>query len=215
LGQDVSYLDYQLRQRERITLARVWIAQDRYDEALALLEPIARVIEQQELRSNRREIELHLLRALAFQAQGNIARALAALEQAVSLAEPGGYVRIFVDEGPLLARLIYEAVARGISPQYTGRLLAAFPALESAPTSHQLFEEMVEPLSERELEVLRLVAEGLSNREIAQQLFISLRTVKWHTSNIYGKLGVKNRTQAVAKAGALGILPDNVSSTTA
>jgi LuxR family maltose regulon positive regulatory protein len=215
LGQDASYLDYQLRQRERITLARVWIAQDRHGEALALLEPIAQVIEQQELRSNRRVIELHILRALAFQAKGNIARALAALEQAVSLAEPGGYVRIFADEGLPLARLIYEAVARGISPEYTGRLLAAFPALESAPTSHQLSEEMVEPLSERELEVLRLVAEGLSNREIAQQLFISLRTVKWHTSNIYGKLGVKNRTQAIAKARVLGILPDSAPSTTA
>jgi LuxR family maltose regulon positive regulatory protein len=84
-------------------------------------------------------------------------------------------------------------------------LLAAFPALE--PAAQELQAEMVEPLTERELEVLQLVAEGLSNKEIAQRLSISLRTVKWHTSNIYGKLGVKNRTQAVAKARSLAVLP--------
>ncbi len=97
------------------------------------------------------------------------------------------------------------AAERGIAPKYAGRLLAAFPDLEPAVREPQA--EMVEPLSERELDVLRLIAEGMSNQEIAQQLFVSPRTVKWHAGNIYGKLGVKNRTQAVAKARSLGVLP--------
>ena len=131
----------------------------------------------------------------------HIAQAMIALEHALTLAEPGGYVRIFLDEGEPMARLLYRAVERGIAPEYAGQLLAAFPALEAKPHT-----EMVEPLSERELDVLRLIAEGLSNQEIARRLHLSLSTVKWHTGNIYGKLGVKNRTQAVAKARSLGIL---------
>lgn len=106
-----------------------------------------------------------------------------------------------------MARLLYQAAARGIAPQYTGKLLAAFPAAEAVEGFQVSAMELVEPLTERELEVLRLIAEGLSNQEIAQQLFLSLSTVKWHTHNIYGKLGVHNRTQAVAKARALGMLP--------
>jgi LuxR family maltose regulon positive regulatory protein len=129
-------------------------------------------------------------------------------------------VRIFVGCGPQLADLLREAVARGIEAAYAGRLLAAFEAEAPGPEDvgaggHPGTSErgphtpgtLVEPLSDRELEVLRLVAEGLSNREIAQALYISLRTVKWHTGNIYGKLGVKSRTQAVARARTLGVLP--------
>lgn len=110
-----------------------------------------------------------------------------------------------------MARLLYDTAARGIVPEYAGRLLAAFPAAE--PPRDGLLRvadtgvEMVEPLSGRELEVLGLVAEGLSNHEIAQTLVISPKTVKRHTSSIYGKLGVHSRTQAVAKARSLGILP--------
>jgi LuxR family maltose regulon positive regulatory protein len=125
------------------------------------------------------------------------------LGRALALAEPEGYVRIFVDEGRAVAGLLYEAASRGIKPEYTGRLLAAFPtAVPPAPKQAGL----VEPLSERELEVLRLIAEGLSNEEAAQRLVLSLPTIKWHASNIYGKLGVKSRTEAVARAKALGIL---------
>jgi LuxR family maltose regulon positive regulatory protein len=133
--------------------------------------------------------------------------ALTALGHALSLAEPGGFVRVFVDEGQPMARLLYATAARGIAPQYTGKLLAAFPDAEPAARPRQPKVQMIEPLSERELEVLQLIAEGLSNKEIAQQLVLSLPTVKWHTSNIYGKLAVRNRTQAVAKARTLGILP--------
>jgi LuxR family maltose regulon positive regulatory protein len=130
---------------------------------------------------------------------------MASLEHALSLAEPEGYVCIFVREGEAVARLLYLAAERGISPEYAGRLLAAFPKWEPAVQEAQA--ELVEPLSERELDVLRLIAEGLTNQEIADRLVLSLRTVKWHAGNIYGKLGVKNRTQAVARARSLGILP--------
>jgi len=156
-------------------------------------------------------IELLALRALALDAQGKTHRALDDVRRALALAEPEGYLRIFVDEGPPMARLLYEAAARGIMPEYAGRLLAAFSAAE--PPRDGLLRGadtgagMVEPLSGRELEVLGLVAEGLSNREIAQTLVISPKTVKRHTSSIYGKLGVHSRTQAVAKARVLGILP--------
>jgi LuxR family maltose regulon positive regulatory protein len=116
-------------------------------------------------------------------------------------------VRIFLDEGRPLAQLLYEAASRGTAPEYAGRLVAAFPLSEAKLPSPDLPSEMVEPLTERELEVLQFIAKGLSNREVAQRLVISMPTVKWHSSNIYGKLSVKNRTQAVAKARALGILP--------
>jgi LuxR family maltose regulon positive regulatory protein len=159
-------------------------------------------------------IELLILQALALDAQGETHRALDGLQRALALAEPEGYLRIFVDEGPAMARLLYQAVERGIAPQYAGRLLAAFEGsrLTSAPLSGLKpatlgpETQLVEPLSERELEVLGLIAEGLSNREIAHRLFISPKTVKRHTSSIYGKLGVHSRTQAVAKARTLGIL---------
>ncbi|NIQ75433.1 MAG: hypothetical protein GWN67_12460 [Phycisphaerae bacterium] len=133
------------------------------------------------------------------------------LEQALTLAEPGGFTRIFVDEGPPMARLLYEAVARGIAPDYARRLLTAFPVTEpqqTDPLKTQAPEsDLIEPLSERELEVLQLIAEGLTNPEIAARLFLTLNTVKVHTRNIYGKLDAHNRTQAVARARALGILP--------
>jgi LuxR family maltose regulon positive regulatory protein len=192
----------QRRTAEYITLTRVLLAQGRPDEALAVLKPLLVMAERWGL--NERVIRFQILRALAFRAQDDMAQGMAALERALSLAEPGGYVRIFLDEGEPMARLLYRAVERGTAPEYAGRLLAAFPALESL--GRELQAEMVEPLSERELDVLCLIAEGLSNQEIAQSLSISTRTVKWHTSNIYGKLGVKNRTQAVAKARSLGVL---------
>jgi LuxR family maltose regulon positive regulatory protein len=153
-------------------------------------------------------IETLALESLAFQALGDIDQALYCLGHALSLAEPEGFVRVFADKGEPMARLLYQAAERRIAPEYAGRLLAAFPAVEPAPTAlSRPSPEMIEPLSEREREVLLLIAEGLSNREIAQRLFLSLSTVKVHTYNIYGKLGVHSRTQAVAKARALGILP--------
>jgi LuxR family maltose regulon positive regulatory protein len=126
------------------------------------------------------------------------------------LTEPGGYVCIFVDAGPPIARLLYKALSRGIAPDYVCRWLAAFPVAESEQTAlaerQAPNSELIERLSERELEVLELIAEGLTNPEIASRLFLSPNTIKVHTRNIYGKLGVNNRTQAVAQARALGIL---------
>jgi LuxR family maltose regulon positive regulatory protein len=133
------------------------------------------------------------------------------LERALSLAQPEGYVRIFVDEGEPMARLLTIALSRGIAPDYVRRLLAAFPTTEperAAPQKPQaLASDLIEPLSERELEVLQLIAEGLTNREIASRLFLALNTVKAHTRNIYGKLDVHSRTQAIARTQALGLLP--------
>jgi LuxR family maltose regulon positive regulatory protein len=206
-------LNYHLRKYEYLVLARLLMAQDRPDEALVLLEPLLPRMEQQGRIGL--VIEIQMLRALAFQAQGDGAQAMTALERGLALAEPGGYVRIFIDEGPPMAQLLYEAAARGMAPEYTGRLLAAFEIetkddglkTKAADSSSVLRPaSLIEPLSERELEVLQLIAEGLSNHEIAQRLFISPSTVKVHTRNIYGKLSVNSRTQAVAKASVLGIL---------
>jgi LuxR family maltose regulon positive regulatory protein len=109
-----------------------------------------------------------------------------------------------------MARLLYEALSRGISPDYVRRLLAAFAVIEPEQTTpsevRAATSELIEPLSDRELEILELIAEGLTNPEIASRLFIALNTVKGHARNIYGKLGVHNRTQAVAKGQSLGLL---------
>jgi len=133
------------------------------------------------------------------------------LEKALTIGEPEGYVRIFADEGPPMARLLYEALSREIAPDYVRRLLAAFPVTEPEQTDVSKIltsnSELIEPLSDRELEVLRLFAEGLTNREIASRLFLALNTVKAHAGNIYGKLNVHSRTQAIARAQALGLLP--------
>jgi LuxR family maltose regulon positive regulatory protein len=154
-------------------------------------------------------IEILVLQALAFQVLGDADQALSAIKGALSLAEPGDYVRTFVDEGQPMARLLRRALTQGIAPGYVSRLLAAFG--ESAPTASPggqalVDQPLVDPLTERELEVLRLIAAGLSNREIAQELVVAVSTVKTHINHIYGKLDVKSRTQAVAQARALDLL---------
>jgi LuxR family maltose regulon positive regulatory protein len=209
---DLSYL----REFEHVTLARVLIAEYRSDradrsilEAMGLLERLLKAAEKGERMGS--VIEILMLQALAHQAQDNIPLALAPLERALALAEPEGYVRLFVDEGQPVARLLYKALSRGIAPDYVRQLLAAFPSAEPEQTDALKTQapksDLIEPLSERELEVLGLIAEGLTNQEIASRLFLSLHTIKVHARNIYGKLGVRNRTQAVTRARALGILP--------
>jgi LuxR family maltose regulon positive regulatory protein len=117
----------------------------------------------------------------------------------------------FVDEGPPMARLVHEYATQPAAPHYARRILASFPDVSaegSAPSTRRTPESrLVEPLSERELEVLELIAQGLTNQAIASLLFLSLNTVKAHTRNIYGKLGVHSRTQATARARGLGLLP--------
>ena len=207
-----------LRKYEYQVAARLRIAEGRPAEALALLEAALPVAEK----ANRLGLVMvcELLSAVAAQALGRKERARQSLARALALAEPEGYIRAFVDEGKPVARLLYEAATQGVRPEYVGRLLAAFPTsdqpsavgnqLSVARTHHSSLSthhSLVEPLSERELDVLRLIALGLANEEIAQRLVLSLPTIKWHTSNIYGKLSVKNRTEAVARARGLGLLP--------
>jgi LuxR family maltose regulon positive regulatory protein len=191
-----------------ILLARIWIAQEQPVEAVNLLTQLCSAAAAGGRIS--RQIEIQCLLALAYQANGNSTRAVASLEQALTLAEPEGFIRTFVDEGPPMARLLYEALSRGIAPDYVRHLLAAFPvSVTESTTSLNLGSptaDLIEPLSEREQEVLQLIAEGLTNREIAARLYVTLNTVKAHTRNIFGKLGVKNRTQAVHKAKSLGVL---------
>jgi len=207
-----------LREFEHITLARVLIAQyksslenDYIQGAKKLLERLLKAAEIGKRMGS--VIEILMLQALALDAQGEVSHALVPLEQALTLAEPEGYFRIFVDEGPPLAHLLYEALSRGIAPAYIQRLLAAFPVTEQdEPTlaKQQVNQSgLIEPLSEREIEILQLIAEGQSNQEIGSRLYLSLNTVKAHTRNIYGKLGVNSRTQAAARARALGILSGN------
>jgi LuxR family maltose regulon positive regulatory protein len=192
-----------------VVLARILIAQGHLDESVGMLEHLLKAAESGG--RNSKVIEIRILQALAFQAKGETDRALFTLEKALTLAEPEGFIRIFVDEGPPMARLLYEALAREIAPDYIRRLLAAFSDAEteqSDATESQVLEaNLVEPLSDREIEVLHLIAEGLTNQEIAARLYLSLNTVKVHTRNIYGKLDAHNRTQAVTRARVLGILP--------
>ena len=171
-------------------------------EAFALLEPLFETSEQ-EGRSGV-TIEALALQALLQLRQGDGASAMISLEHALRLAEPEGYVRLFVDLGLPMARLLQEAHSRGVMSDYVEKLLAAF---DSSLTTHiSLEDSLPEPLTKREQEVLELVAAGLTNREIADELIISPETVKKHTSSIYGKLGASNRTEAAARARELDLL---------
>jgi LuxR family maltose regulon positive regulatory protein len=193
-----------------ISQARVHLAQGDSSAALAALGPWRRQVEANNWQDE--QLKVMVLQVVAHDAHGEKDVAAQLLCEALALAEPGGFIRTFVDEGPPMARLIHRAAARGIMPNYTRKLLAAFEAeeqksegisyLSPAPPAQPL----IEPLSEREIQVLELVAEGLTNQEIANRLYLALNTVKVHTRNINGKLGVHNRTQAVARARVLGIL---------
>jgi LuxR family maltose regulon positive regulatory protein len=200
IGADIGYR----REGEYATLARVWIAQGKVDQALELLAWLLDVTEAANLM--RSVIEILVIRALALQSQGNTTEAVIALERALVLAEPEGYIRAFVDEGAPLAHLLRQAAARGISPEYVSKLLAAFA--EATDAALAMPQPLVEPLTERELEVLALIAAGMTNQEVAQELTITVGTVKRHLHNIYGKLNVSNRTQAIARARALKLLPE-------
>ncbi len=186
--------------------ARVHLARGEAAAALAVLEAGRQKPEASE------PLKVMLLQAIAFHANGEEENALHALREALAQAEPGGFVRLFVDEGPPMAHLLSRAAARGVMPDYIRRLLAVFeaeggaPPQEAASDSASATSPLVEPLSERELEVLHLIAQGLSNREIGERLFLALDTVKGHNRRLFDKLQVQRRTEAVARARELGLL---------
>jgi LuxR family maltose regulon positive regulatory protein len=206
-GKSEDYRRYE-RNFERITMARVILAQGELDEALSFLEGLLESAESEGRMGQ--AIEILVLQALALEARGNTEEATDSLERALSLAEPEGFVRLFVDEGPPMAALLSKLLRRRLdngASEYAGELLKHFAA--APPDGGRVREPVVpgfEPLSERELEVLRLLAAGRSNAEIARELYLAVGTVKAHVHRIYGKLLVRNRTQAVARATELNLL---------
>ena len=203
---DTTYLD--IHELELSVLARLYVAQGKIDSALATIQPLLQAAGN--MGRMRSIIRLMAQQAVAHYAGGDDERAVSVLSQALALAEPEGYIRTFLDEGERMTQLLYLAMDQGLAPEYIGKLLAEtfVHKKDRKPMSKDEFPStLIEPLSGREIEVLQLIAEGLSNREIAERLVISLSTVKGHTSKIYGKLDVYSRTQAVAAARQLGLLP--------
>jgi LuxR family maltose regulon positive regulatory protein len=188
-----------------LSQARVLLAQGNTPEALTILDSVRAQAEARAWHDDR--LRAMVLQAIAHQAQGDADRAGQVLADALALAEPGGFVRIFVDEGAPMAHLLSRLAAQGSASNYARKILAAFDAegqsRVAAPTPSQ---SLVEPLSQRELEVLRLIAQGLSNHEISERLYLALSTVKGHNRMIFGKLDVQRRTEAVARARELGLL---------
>ena len=207
---ELSYL----REFDHITLARVLLARYQSDRAdgsisgvVGLLERLLKAAEEGGRKGS--VIEILVLQAIAYHAQGDLPAALMPLQHALALAEPEGYVRMFLDEGSSMMQLLREAAAREIMPDYTDKLLAAFEAekrkSEDKPDLPPA-QPLIEPLSQRELEILQLIAQGLSNREIGERLFLALDTVKGHNRKIFDKLQVQSRTEAIARARELGLL---------
>jgi LuxR family maltose regulon positive regulatory protein len=200
-----------------LLLARVLLAQDRPGPALTLLERLLAIAASQGRTGS--VIEIQALRALALAARGDHAGALGALAETVTLARPQGYVRVFADEGApmraLLTRLSaarkdHRAPPRHIDPDYLAGLLRACGQAGAAAPSRRAaaaLPGLPEPLTGREMEVLRLLAAGRSNQRIAHELVVALDTVKKHVTHILGKLGAANRTEAVARARQLGLIP--------
>jgi len=209
-GDDLSYL----REFEHITLARLLLSQYKLDgsessirDAISFMERLLKAAEEGGRKGN--VIEILVLQALTYQMQNDIPAALASLERALMLAEPEGYVRIFLDEGSPMAKLLREAAAHRILPDYTGKLLRTFKEQEQSSEGGSALpasQPLIEPLSQRELDVLRLFKTELSGPEIARALVIGLSTVRTHTKSIYSKLGVSSRRAAVKRAEELHLI---------
>ena len=186
-----------------LSQARVHLARGDASGALAVLETFRQQVEAKGWKDE--QLKGMILQAIAYQMDGNMDRAMQVLRQALALAEPGGFIRIFVDEGEWMAQLLAEAGTEGITPAYVDTLRNALKAEEQKPGGERS-RSLAEPLSQRELEVLQLIAQGLSNDEIGKRLFLALDTVKGHNRRIYDKLQVQRRTEAVARARQLGLL---------
>jgi LuxR family maltose regulon positive regulatory protein len=190
-----------------ISQARVYLAQGDASAALTVLSPWREQVKARGWQDER--LKAMVLLAVALQAHGEKDQAVQLLLDALALAEPGGFIRLFVDEGRPMAHLLSAAAALGRMPDYLGKLLSVFAAEEhkSEGTSPRpSAQPLLEPLSHRELEVLQLMAQGLSNQEMSERLFLALDTVKGHNRKIFGKLQVQRRTEAVARARELGLL---------
>ncbi|UCC89874.1 MAG: hypothetical protein JSV81_11310 [Anaerolineales bacterium] len=188
----------------QMTLAWADLAHGRPDRALACLEPLAEAAAAGGWIDNL--IKILALQALAQLAQGDSAPAVNTLNRAFDLAAPEGYVRTFIDYGPPMRELLKLAVARGTAADYVNKLLAASSGEEPRETPAPSPPPLVEPLTEREVAILRLMAANLSHRQIGQELHLSVNTVKWYSTHIYGKLGVHRRADAVDRAHELNIV---------
>ncbi|HWI05355.1 MAG TPA: LuxR C-terminal-related transcriptional regulator, partial [Acidimicrobiales bacterium] len=200
---DLGYLN----EFEHITLARVLLGQHRTGRSGRSLQDasglLGRLLAGAETgKRTGAVIEILVLQSLVSQARGEASAALASLRRAVELGEPEGYVRVFAGEGPPLAHLLQALAKHGILADYIHRLLAATAAAGSRPVKQPL----VDPLSDRELAVLRLLASDLGGPDIARELMVSLNTMRTHTKSIYAKLGVNDRRTAVRKAQELRLL---------
>jgi LuxR family maltose regulon positive regulatory protein len=196
-----------VREFEHTTLARLLVAEasenksDALATAVELLDRLLAAAEQG--RRNGSRLEILIVQALARHAAGESAGAFAALDDAIAIAEPEGYVRVFLDEGPAMTRLLKDAARQpNASPVVQELLRAATGASERPPIRQRL----PEPLSERELEVLRLLRSDLDGPGMARELVVSLNTLRSHTKSIYAKLGVGSRRAAVRRAEELGLL---------
>jgi LuxR family maltose regulon positive regulatory protein len=215
--------------RQRLTLVRLRLAQGQHDPDGQFLAEASQLLDQLLMLASASDwldhiIEILVLRALVCQVQSHSTDALTSLERALTLAEPEGYIRLFIDESAPMAALLRQAQSQGIKPGYVDKLLLAFKGdgqgdsipkrgglgtevRQASPLlSHPSTYSLPEPLTERELELLRLVAAGRSNQEIAQELFLAVGTVKKHLNNIFGKLNVGSRTQAIVRAREIELL---------
>jgi len=184
-----------------LSQARIHLAQGDPSTARAVLEPLRQQAEAKGWPDER--LKVMVLQAVAHHAYGEKEVAVQMLVDALALAQPGGFIRIFVDEGPAMVALLREAAKHSAAPNYVHQLRAAFGQVEGRTPVTQL---LIEPLSERELEVLRLLRTELNGPEIARELTVSLNTMRTHTKNIYNKLGVNNRRAAVRRAEELDLL---------
>jgi LuxR family maltose regulon positive regulatory protein len=213
---DLSIKDEELpypREDEYLILARVCIAQGCNDPTTPLLQDVLHLLNRLQKSAEAKEridsvLEILVLHALALEAQGNRTSALSTLERALMLAEPEGYIRLFVDEGAPMLTLLHKLHAQSRVPGYVATLLRVFgeQVVSDVPLTFARPNSLVEPLTEREREVLRLLLDGATNREIARRLIVSVNTVKRHVFNLCGKLGVQRRSHAIMRARELHLV---------
>jgi len=187
--------------------ARVLIRQGETSAALEVVEELRQQAETEGWA--RRLLDVMTVQSVALYAHGEKEKAVELLGEVLAWAEPEGFIRLFVDEGDAMAELLSAAAAQGIRPDYVGKLLAAFKGemKDERPTASITGSSfLIEPLSQRELKILQLIAQGLSNREVGERLFLALDTVKGHNRKIFEKLQVQSRTEAVARAHELSLI---------